>query len=106
MKNYESLVDALADLRERGYYADFGTDTVCLYCGELDMRLNPEEFQVDAVYRFEGGDSNPNDNAILYAITSSTGLKGTLLDAYGTYSEKLDFKMAEKLQHQSVVGPQ
>ena len=97
MKNYESLVDALADLRERGYVADFETDTVCLYCGELDIRLNPEAFHVDETYRFDG-DSSPDDNAVLYAITSSTGLKGTLVDSYGTYAGNMDFEMVKKLQ--------
>ncbi len=103
MKNYESLVDALNDLKERGYVADFATDTVCLYCGELDIRLNPEEFQVDEVYRFEG-DSNPDDSAVLYAISSSTGIKGTLIDAYGAYSKSLSFEMAKKLQQQPTAA--
>ena len=49
MKNYESLVAALDDLRKRGYAADFATDTICLYCGDLDLRLDPEDFHVDEV---------------------------------------------------------
>jgi hypothetical protein len=101
MKTYESLVDALADLKKRGYDADFETQTICLYCGDLDLRLNPEEFSVDEVYRFEE-DSNPADNAVLYAISSSTGVKGTLVDGYGAYSDSLSFEMATKLQQHSI----
>lgn len=101
MKDYNSLVDALDDLRKRGYQADFATETVCLYCGDLDMRLNPEEFNIDEVYRFEE-DSNPDDNSILYAISSSTGVKGTLVDSYGVYSENLSFEMAKKLRATAV----
>ena len=97
MKSYESLIDALDDLRKRGYEADFATETDCLYCGDLDLRLNHEEFNVDEVYRFEGS-SNPDDNAVLYAFSSSTGVKGTLVDGYGAYSENLSFEMAKKLQ--------
>lgn len=97
MKNYESLVDALSDLQKRGYDADFGIDTNCLYCADLDLRLNPEEFNVDEVYRFEG-DSSPDDNAVLYAISSSTGVKGTLIDGYGAYSDNMSFEMAKKLK--------
>jgi hypothetical protein len=96
MKNYESMVDALNDLKERGYWADFGTDTVCLYCGELDIRLNPEEFHVDEVYHFEG--NSGADNTELYAITSSTGVKGILVDTSGVYAKKLNFGMADKVQ--------
>lgn len=99
MKNYESLVDALVDLKNRGYEADFETHEVCLYCGDLDLRLYPEEFHVDETYRFEG-DSSPDDNSVLYAISSSTGLKGTLVDGYGAYSDNLSFDMAKKLQNQ------
>ena len=96
MKNYESLVDALNDLKERGYWADFGTDTVCLYCGELDIRLNPEEFHVDEVYRFAG--NSGVDSVVLYAITSSTSVKGILVDTSGAYANKLNFGMADKIQ--------
>jgi hypothetical protein len=37
-------------------------------------------------FRFEG-DSNPDDTSILYAIETSDGHKGTLIDAYGNYSD-------------------
>ena len=104
MKNYESLVDALDDLRKRGYDADFSTQAICLYCGDLDMRLDPQDFMVDEVYRFEGN-SDPDDNVVLYAISSSNGVRGTLVDAYGPYSENLSFEMAKKLQaHPAFAG--
>jgi hypothetical protein len=105
MKNYESVIEALSDLRQRGYVADFATDTNCLYCGDLDIRLNPEEFNIDEVYRFEG-DSSPDDNTILYAITSTAGIKGTLLDAYGTYAANLSFDMAKKIQSHHAMADQ
>jgi len=79
MKNYESLVDALDDLKKRGYEADFEQPSNCLYCNNLDMRLNEEEFHVDEVDRVEG-DSNPHDNVVVYALTSPTGVKGTIVD--------------------------
>jgi hypothetical protein len=37
-------------------------------------------------YRFEGI-SNPDDMSILYAIETSDGRRGTLVDAYGFYSD-------------------
>ncbi len=96
MKNYESLVDALSDLKQRGYDANFETDTTCLYCGDLDIRLNPEALlYVDEIYRSDG-DSTPDDNSIIYAISSDAGVKGTLVDAYGTYSDNLSFDMAQE----------
>lgn len=44
MKNHEVLADAFDDRRERDYEADFATETDCLYCGDLDIRLGPEYF--------------------------------------------------------------
>ena len=82
MKNNESLVDALDDLRKRGYDADFEPQSNCLYCNSLDLRLNEAEFQIDEIYRFED-DSNPADDAVVYALTSTTGVKGTIVDGFG-----------------------
>jgi hypothetical protein len=86
MKNYESLVDALDDLKKRGYQADFEPQSNCLYCSNLDLRLTEEEFQIDEVYRFEG-DPNPEDNAMVYAFTSPTGVKGTIVDGRGVFQK-------------------
>jgi hypothetical protein len=46
----------------------------------------PEEIQVVNFYRFEG-ESDPDDNAILYIIETVDGTKGTLVDSYGTYND-------------------
>jgi hypothetical protein len=75
MKNYESLQDGLSDLKYKGYENDFTTPSFCLYCSDLDMRLDPENFHVDEIDQV----SNAGDDATLYAITSSSGVKGTLV---------------------------
>ncbi|SEM58366.1 hypothetical protein SAMN04488505_105106 [Chitinophaga rupis] len=78
MKNYESLDNALSDLREKGYEDDFTTQTSCLYCSDLDMRLDPEDFHVDEIDRVDGN-SNQGNGKMLYAISSSAGVKGTIV---------------------------
>jgi hypothetical protein len=88
----------LDDLKKRGYEAEFEPRLNCLYCSDLDLRLNEEEFHVDEVYRFEG-DSSPDDNSVVYALTSPTGIKGTIVDGYGTSSDNISFNMAKKLQN-------
>ena len=101
MKNYESLLDALRDLKARGYTQYFEMEYFTIYCGLLDIRLNPGEFTVDEVYRFED-DSNPDDSSVLYVISSIDSLvKGTLVDAYGVYAENMSFDMAMKLQNRN-----
>ncbi len=47
----------------------------------------PEQIQVINFYRFEG-ESDPGDNAIMYQIETSDGLKGVLVDAYGMYADE------------------
>ncbi|GGA94897.1 phosphoribosylpyrophosphate synthetase [Puia dinghuensis] len=83
MENNDSLGEVLSNLKEKGYKADlnFETDTFALYGGDLDMRLNPEEFHVDEIDRIGNG-SHPNNDAIVYAISVSTGVKGVLVDRH------------------------
>jgi len=97
MKNYESLVDALRDLKARGYTQYFEMEFSTIYCGLLDLRLTPEKFTIDEIYRFEEN-SNPDDSSVLYVISTAIGIKGTLVDAYGVYADNLSFDMANKLQ--------
>jgi hypothetical protein len=104
MKNYESLSTALDDLRKRGYENNFATDTFCLYCGDQDIRLDPEEFHIDEVYRF-GSQPNPENSFIIYAITSLSGVKGTLVATDETYTGSLNLEMAKKLRdHSALTG--
>ena len=95
MKNFCSAVEALSDMKNRGYEVDFATTSFCLYCGDLDIRLDPDDFHIDEVYRFE--DTSGDDNSFVYAITSKTGVKGTLVDARGGRSVDANSAMACKL---------
>lgn len=97
MKTYESLIDASTDLKNRGYKEEFRKDPTCLYCCALDLWIAPEQFNIDEFYIFNDN-SDPADSSIIYAISSYTGIKGTLVDAYGMYSESVTFDMAQKLE--------
>ena len=60
--------------------------------GEQDFAIQePEpsywEKKPTSFFRFEG-ESDPDDNAILYVIETTDGLKGTLIDAYGVYNDQ------------------
>lgn len=97
MHTYESLTEAVNDLKKRGYTEDYNLAPECIECASLDLKLHPEHFVVDEFYRFEG-DSNPSDNSIVYAISSNDGVKGVLIDAYGVYAHNLTEKMVRKLR--------
>jgi len=103
VKNYASLADALDDLRRRGYEANFETQSPCLYCSDLDLRLIEEEFNIDEVYRFEA-DSDPGSNAVVYAISSSGGIKGTIVDGLGASAGHFSFERETELQCHLVSG--
>ena len=83
MKEYKSLGDALVDLKQRGYETDFDfeKEKFCLYCEDLEVTLDTEEFHVDEVYKFQLY-TDPYRNSIVFAITSTTGVKGILVDEY------------------------
>lgn len=98
MKTYETLSLALDGLQKEGYTYDFNLKEDCLHCASEDIRLDPDDFDIVGVYRFEGM-TNPSDSSVLYAVESKTGLKGTLLDAYGAYSEAISPRMARKLRY-------
>ena len=81
MENNEPLKDALSDLEKKGYKIDleFEVNTFALYGGDLDMRLDPEEFHVDAIDRV-GSDADGDNGAIIYAISTEAGIKGVIVD--------------------------
>lgn len=99
MKNaYGTLSQTINELKKEGYHLDFNLKQECLVCHLNNIALSPEEFEIDAVYRFEG-DSNPDDQSILYAISSGKyNVKGVLVNAYGVYSDEISAAMVEKLK--------
>lgn len=93
----ETLVNVMEVLRKRGYVEDFNLHRHGLEHKNGNLRLTPEEFVIDEVYRFEGM-TDPDDEAILYAISSDKyHLKGLLVNGYGIYSDDLTDQMLEKL---------
>ncbi|MCB0517348.1 MAG: phosphoribosylpyrophosphate synthetase [Lewinellaceae bacterium] len=96
MRDYQNLVEALNDLKARGYENDFNLKPFCVECASLQLQLHPEDFEIKETYRFEGM-SNPDDSSVVYAIESLSGIKGVMVDAYGVYAEALTPEMATKL---------
>ena len=96
MQKFASLVEALDDLRQRGFTADFDVQHHCLSCSALDLELHPDDFEIVEVYRFEGA-TNPDDSSVLYAIAGKNGQKGVLVDAYGAYASSISAELLAKL---------
>jgi hypothetical protein len=96
MRSFASLKEALEDLVKRGYTQDFDLQSDGIVNERAKLLLHPEDFSIDEFYRFEGA-SNPDDNSVIYAISSKAGDKGVLIDAYGVYAENLTPDMSRKL---------
>ena len=97
-ESYGTLSQTINALVALGYTHDLNIQEDCLVCHKFGTTLSPEEFQIDKVYRFDG-DSDPDYQAILYAISSPAfNIKGTLVNGYGISSEETSSKMIEKLR--------
>jgi len=97
MKDYGTLSQAINKLKlEEGYEHDFNLLDEEIELKSENKTFGVEDFDVDKVLRFEGM-SNPDDNAILYAITTSKGYKGVLVDGYGISSGQVSKDMIKKL---------
>jgi hypothetical protein len=92
--HYATVTEAIAELRKQGYNVDFNIVGEHLVCDIV--QLSYENFEIDQVYRYEGN-SDPADEAVVYAIASPLGLKGVLVTGYGIYADAISEKILEKL---------
>jgi hypothetical protein len=98
MAAYDTVTEALEGLKQRGFTTDFNLAFDNIRCRETGECLSPAEFEIVEHHRFEG-DSNPSDEEVVYAIAAKNGaMKGTLVSAFGIYSETVDDVLMRKLQ--------
>lgn len=94
----DTLSEVMEVLRSRGYTEDFNLEKNCIACREGAYKVFHDEFVIDKFYRFEG-DSNPEDEATLYAISSAKhNLKGILVNGGGIYTDDITNEMLESLK--------
>jgi len=103
--HYATVTEAIDKLRQRGYTVDFnivGEHLVC-DCNNTSTELGAEDFDIVDVYRYEGN-SDPGDEAVVYAVESKGGLKGVLVTGYGASADITSSKILEKLSTR-VINP-
>lgn len=97
MYTYDTVVEALNGLKERGYKTDFNIAFNQIVCSENKYCLNPSEFEITEMHRFEGN-TNPSDEDVVYAVESKAGnIKGTISSAFGMYADDVSTEMIRKL---------
>ena len=82
---YTSMTEALKGLHARGFTTNFEFLNNAFCAVDGGRTFNAEELSILEHHRFEGV-SDPDDEAIVYAIESGEGIRGTIADAYGVYS--------------------
>lgn len=97
--DYSDLVDATQDLHQRGYSSDFKiidnpsteddaeAEACQLESLTTGKKYSSNQLKIREHYRFEGP-SNPGDMSVVYAIECEGGEKGSVIDAFGTYSSR------------------
>ena len=84
-----TLSGVLDDLQARGFVEHFRVaDRSRLRAIRADRTFAPDQVSISEWHRFEGV-SDPDDMSIVYAIETRSGVRGTLVDAFGVYSDPI-----------------
>lgn len=101
-----TLVKCTNNLVAEGYTENFiATEKGITAPSHEDKVYTPDQVRINSFYRFEG-ESDPGDNSIVYAIETAEGVRGLLIDAYGTYANPyvgqfiVQVEAIEKAKHQ------
>lgn len=98
MQAYDTLSETMEALRKEGYVEDFNLGQDALVCRAGALKVFTDEFRIDEFFRFEG-QTDPADEAVLYAISSDNHtIKGLLVSGYGVYTEEVTDELLAKLR--------
>ncbi len=88
---YATVSEAINKLRLEGYTIDLNLE------GDRMVRHpGVDELEIMKVYRYEG-DSDPADEATVFAIQSTGGMKGILVTGDGIYADGISTALLSKL---------
>jgi len=86
MTEPETLAGVMDDLARRGFTGHFTAVDGGLRAAEGGKTFRADQVAISEYHRFEGV-SDPGDMAILYALETRCGIRGTLADAFGVYAD-------------------
>lgn len=94
---YSSLSVAISQLQDEGFTEDFNLFEEGIVSKNLKKEWKADEWDVVRYFRFEGM-TDPGDSSILYAIETTDGKKGLLVDNYSAAGTYLSAEMRKKLE--------
>jgi hypothetical protein len=77
--HYATVSEALEQLDRKGFIHDFNLQ-------DEIIKENPQGYEIEHVYRYEG-DSNPDDESVVYGITCISGERGVYVAGFSANSE-------------------
>ncbi len=92
--HYETVSEAINQLRGKGFTIDFNLLENCIVCNE--DKFFADDFEIVEVYYYEGN-TDPADEATVYGIESKTGLKGVLVTGDPASMDSLTREILMKL---------
>ncbi len=94
--HYATVTEAIEQLKSQGYTLDFNLKENQLAAdGQL---YAADDFEIVDLYRYEGA-SDPADEATVYALASSSGLRGVLVTGYGTSADETSAETLKQLHY-------
>lgn len=98
--SYDTLSEAMNKLKEKGFDYEFDFKDAHLCCASDHREFGSDELKIIEIHRFEGM-TDPDDSSILYAVESTDGAKGLVVDAYGMYADAEKTKFMSNIE---IVG--
>lgn len=88
MENFEkvdmsTMTSCTTSLMKEGFTENFIVTETGIEAPSNQKTYVPDEVKIVSFYRFEG-ESDPADNSIVYAVETNDGVKGMLIDSYGS----------------------
>jgi len=96
-ENMSTMTGIMNKLQSDGYTENFIASEKGLEAPSKEKFYIPSEVKINNFYRFEG-ESDPGDNAIVYAIETHDGTKGMLVDSYGGGASDLVSKFITEVE--------
>ena len=93
--HYGTVTEALDAFKKQGFLIDFNLEEN--FFTHNNEKYHPEDFEIVDVYRYEGN-TDPADEASVYALQSKTGVKGVYVTGYGASPDNLITKILKKLK--------
>jgi hypothetical protein len=94
-----TLSESIAALQAEGYTGNwFATQEGLLRCSETGFDADPSSVTIDRTLRFEG-QSDPDDEVILFALSEPGGRKGVYSAQYGPSMPPEDAAVIARLGH-------